>query len=189
MTYDSRPDTEEHIKRVSDLLYMVRMNVQIRSAKHDQSKLEEPEKSVFDAVTPKLRTLTYGSDEYKVSLEEMGEALRHHYAHNSHHPEHYPQPETDEIKNLKIRIARLINIAPRSGKLKQARRELGIIESGANGMSLLDLIEMLCDWKAATERHTDGDLRKSLEINKTRFGLSDQLHSILTNTAKELGFI
>jgi hypothetical protein len=34
---------------------------------------------------------------------------------------------------------------------------------GVNGMTLVDLIEMLADWKAATERHTTGDLAKSLE--------------------------
>jgi hypothetical protein len=31
------------------------------------------------------------------------------------------------------------------------------------------LIEMLADWKAATERHHDGDLAKSLEIHRERF--------------------
>jgi hypothetical protein len=47
---------------------------------------------------------------------------------------------------------------------------------------------MLCDWKAAGERHADGSITKSLEINKKRFGISDQLASILDNTRKELGW-
>lgn len=62
-------------------------------------------------------------------------------------------------------------------------------ENGINGMSLLDVIEMLADWKAATERMKDGDLGKSLEINKERFGISDQLYEILVNTAKELEWL
>jgi hypothetical protein len=90
-------------------------------------------------------------DEYKSYLTGMGEALKHHYAHNSHHPEHY--------------------------------------EDGIAGMSLLDLVEMLCDWKAATERHADGDLRRSIEQNQERFGYSDELRSILENTARELGLV
>lgn len=61
-------------------------------------------------------------------------------------------------------------------------------ENGINGMSLLDIIEMLCDWKAATERHNDGDIMKSMEINKERFGIDDQLYEILLNTIKELKF-
>lgn len=61
--------------------------------------------------------------------------------------------------------------------------------NGIAGMSLLDLIEMMCDWRAAGERHADGSIERSLEVNKKRFEISDQLYSILTNTARELGWI
>jgi len=53
---------------------------------------------------------------------------------------------------------------------------------GISGMDLVDLIEMLCDWKAATERHANGDIEKSILINKERFGISDQLVAVLQNT-------
>lgn len=62
-------------------------------------------------------------------------------------------------------------------------------ENGVDGMTLVDLVEMLSDWKAATERHDTGDLEKSLEIQQKRFNLSDQLVSILRNTAVEAGWI
>lgn len=61
--------------------------------------------------------------------------------------------------------------------------------NGIDGMSLLDLIEMCCDWKAAGERHTDGSMEASLEKNQERFKISDQLQNILENTVKELGWI
>jgi len=48
---------------------------------------------------------------------------------------------------------------------------------------------MLADWKAATERHDDGDLAKSLEIQRERFGISDQLVAILRNTAEHFGWL
>lgn len=54
---------------------------------------------------------------------------------------------------------------------------------GVNDMNLIDLIEMFCDWKAATLRHNDGNIRKSIEKNGKRFNLSDQLVKILENTA------
>ena len=60
---------------------------------------------------------------------------------------------------------------------------------GVNDMTLLDLVEMLCDWKAATERHDDGDIKKSLQHNKERFAISDQLNKILENTCKKNGWI
>ncbi len=55
-------------------------------------------------------------------------------------------------------------------------------ERGIRGMNLIDVLEMLCDWKAATLRHHDGDIRKSIEINQKRFGFSDELRYILLNT-------
>lgn len=54
------------------------------------------------------------------------------------------------------------------------------------GMSLFDLVEMLCDWKAATMRHADGDILKSIDINQKRFGYSDELKQIFLNTVTEM---
>jgi hypothetical protein len=61
-------------------------------------------------------------------------------------------------------------------------------EKGVAGMTLIDLVEMLCDWRAATERHATGNILRSLEINRERFKLSDQLYEILLNTVKALGW-
>lgn len=57
-------------------------------------------------------------------------------------------------------------------------------KDGIEGMNLIDLMEMICDWKAATERHTDGDIEKSILINKKRFNIPDQLVKILQNTVR-----
>lgn len=54
--------------------------------------------------------------------------------------------------------------------------------NGIKGMDLLDVIEMFCDWKAATERHADGDINKSIEINQERFKYSDDLKEVFKNT-------
>lgn len=149
--YDSTNDTKAHIERVQELLKVCLENINSRSSCHDLSKFHAPEKPIFDEMTPKLKDSTYGSEEYKGFLASMKPALDNHYAHNSHHPEHYP--------------------------------------NGIDGMSLLDLLEMLCDWKAAGERHANGSIARSLDINKGRFKISDQLHSVLENTACELGWM
>lgn len=57
-------------------------------------------------------------------------------------------------------------------------------EHGINDMTLIDLAEMFCDWKAATLRQHDGNLLKSIEKNAQRFGIDSQLKQILINTAK-----
>ena len=137
--YDSTADTLLHIKRVNQLLTEAASELIRRANVHDNSKLESPEKELFDEFTPKLKETTYGSDKYKEYLKELKVALDHHYQNNTHHPEHY--------------------------------------ENGVNGFDLFDLIEMFFDWKAATERHADGDIMKSIEINKERFGI-DELFGI-----------
>lgn len=149
--YDSRPDTIAHIATVRRFLALFVKSLQTRAAEHDLSKLREPEKGAFDEFTPKLKGSTYGSGEYRGFLAAMRPALAHHYAHNRHHPEHFP--------------------------------------NGTRDMNLLDVLEMLADWKAATERHADGDLAKSIEINQKRFGYGDEFKTLLTNTAKAMGWV
>ena len=59
-------------------------------------------------------------------------------------------------------------------------------QNGVNDMNLIDLVEMLADWKAASERQHNGNLLTSIEQNAVRFKMSDQLKQILLNTAKTL---
>lgn len=145
---ETNSETLTHIRRVQQLLHEVVANLIERARIHDQSKLAEPEASVFAEYTAKLKGTTYGSPEYQAFLAGMRPALEHHYKNNRHHPEHWP--------------------------------------NGIKDMSLIDLIEMFCDWKAATERHADGSLLKSIELNKKRFGYGDELERIFLRTAVEL---
>lgn len=87
--YDSRPETVEHIRRVRTLMMRVGQELTERAVQHDRTKLEPPEKPVYDEMTPKLEDCEYGSEEYEEYLERMDEALEHHYAAYRHHPEHF----------------------------------------------------------------------------------------------------
>lgn len=149
--YDSTLDTMRHSRRVDELLLQIIIALQERVTRHDLSKMAPPEKAVFDRLTPRLKNSTYGSEEYKASLADMGEVLVHHYGANRHHPEHY--------------------------------------DAGIAGMTVVDLVEMLCDWKAATERHEDGSLARSLTIQEARFGIEPQLMAVLRNTAAAFGWL
>jgi hypothetical protein len=55
-------------------------------------------------------------------------------------------------------------------------------KDGIDGMNIVDLIEMFCDWKAATLRHDDGNINRSIEMNAVRFGISPQLKQIFKNS-------
>jgi len=55
---------------------------------------------------------------------------------------------------------------------------------GVDDMTLVDIIEMFCDWKAATMRHNDGNLLRSIDLNSKRFNMDSQLRKIFENTAE-----
>lgn len=137
-------DTEDHRRKVSTFIRSVAHELMSRALMHDMSKLEEPELSMFAEYGPKLKEMEYGSEEYQVALKEMGKALKHHYDHNRHHPEHF--------------------------------------DDGVSGMNLVDIMEMLCDWKAASLRMKQPDFRGSVEFNGNRFKIEPQLLQILINT-------
>lgn len=90
---DSRAETWRHINDVQILLNKVIAEIQYRALVHDQSKLVSPEVEYFDEFTEKLKSTTYGSEEYKKNLESIKPALTHHYAKNRHHPEFYSASE------------------------------------------------------------------------------------------------
>ena len=86
---DSTEATLAHRRRVQKLMAEATNFLSESAATHDQSKLEEPEKSTFDWAQPRLKHLKIGDDGYERARTHMGEALEHHYAHNRHHPEHH----------------------------------------------------------------------------------------------------
>lgn len=147
----SEAETRKHQARVSEILHLFVRRLLDCADKHDESKLTSPEAEIFAEYTEKLKSSTYGSDEYKSFLAAMKPALDHHYARNRHHPECH--------------------------------------NNGVNDMTLIDLIEMISDWKSASERHNDGNILKSIEINTKRFNIDAQLSGILVNTVKFLSLV
>ena len=152
MAYDSWKDTLDHIQNVRTKIYQVVNDLLCRALEHDKSKLDAPEKEVYDLYTPDLRTLEYNSPAYHEVLAKMKVGIDHHYAVSRHHPEHYPD--------------------------------------GINAMNLVDILEMIIDWKSAGERHKERptDIFKSIEINAERFHMDEQLKQILLNTATYLWY-
>ena len=148
--HDSKGDTLEHIQTVQIFLDKIIIELMHRAQNHDETKLRSPEKEYFDEWTPKLSSVTYGSDEYCDMLDQMRPAIDHHHKNNPHHPEFF---NNDFCK-----------------------------------MNLIDLMEMLADWKAATKRHNDGNINESLEINARRFNIPESLICILKNTIKHMGW-
>ena len=58
--------------------------------------------------------------------------------------------------------------------------------NGIHDMDLFDMLEMLLDWKAATLRHANGDILKSIELNAVRYGMPPALVKLIKNTLPQL---
>lgn len=56
-------------------------------------------------------------------------------------------------------------------------------ENGIDGMNLMQVVELFCDWEAACHRNKNGNIYQSLEKNKERFNISDNLYGIFKTTA------
>ena len=62
-------------------------------------------------------------------------------------------------------------------------------ESSMNIMPLSSVIEMLCDWEAATSRHKNGDVMTSVDKNSVRFGYNDEIAGIFKEFFFNLNYI
>jgi hypothetical protein len=82
-----------HINLVRKLLRVAATELLIRGEVHDLSKFSDKEVEMYAVYTPKLKGMTYNSEEYKACLAEMKAqgGLEHHYANNRHHPEWHAQ--------------------------------------------------------------------------------------------------
>lgn len=193
--FEAYVQTTEHINLVSRFLMSATIELMRRAVTHDQSKLVSPEIEKFAEVvqTHPLKKLTYGSTEYEAGRKgALSEALGHHYLHNRHHPEYHKtsRTEKEEINDSIATIARLMRSPDLDGKtiadcqkvIDHLKRQQLEHTSSINEMNLFDLLEMLIDWVASTKRHADGDIKKSLKLNRDRFGMGDQLVQIFENT-------
>ena len=176
----SKNGTLRHIDNVQKKIAVIMNELTDRALNHDRSKLEEPEKTIFDKYTPKLKKSSFGKKEYSKTLKKMGSGLQHHYKNNRHHPEFF----SDDIlycRECYREYSKDVKICDFCYE-----ENLEIKDHGIQEMNLIDLIEMFCDWIAATERHNDGDIYKSLDYCMEKYVISDQLYNILKNTAKQI---
>jgi len=146
-------DTRKHQQIVMQKLIAASKRLLDRAIKHDASKLEEPERSAYIDPVWELNTtdVPYGSDRYKELISQMGEGWKHHESVNDHHVGYFI-PYSVQTLNDPIRC-----------------------------MDLFVLIEMCCDWVAASSRkNNDPELALNQLIQK--YNVDDQLQQIIRNT-------
>ncbi len=84
--------TLRHIKRVAELVGNFAIDMIRRGQVHDDSKffpVELEPLEALQALTDAEGNAPFGSEEYERRKTLLAPMLEHHYAFNSHHPEHY----------------------------------------------------------------------------------------------------
>lgn len=109
-----------HLMFVRLALHSVVHALEQRSDIHDASKMLDDEFAGFSRINAAARVHKFGSQEYKDGLKSEKPTIDLHFSRNTHHAEYY-------------------------GELPEAR----INGRGAEGMTFLDIIEMVCDWWGA----------------------------------------
>lgn len=109
-----------------------------------------------------------------------------------------------EAPYFEVALPQLRNLEYGSDKYKAAIKSLGPAlyhhykenshhpecwNGNIDAMSPFDLIEMLCDWKAAGKRHKTGNMVWSLKVNRERFKAQYWFHDALERDANEIGLI
>lgn len=156
--YDSTLDTLRHSRRVDELLLEVIASLQARVTRHDRSKMQDPEKEMFDSGH-------VAAQDIDLRLRRVQGPPRRHGRRAG--PPLRQQPTLPgALRRWRQRY-----------DLGRPRRDAGRLEGS---------YRTPVDWKAATERHDDGNLARSLPIQAERFQIAEQ---ILTNTATEFGWL
>lgn len=119
---------------------------------------------------------------YRAGVHDNSKFSADEFDINSEHVQHFNKYDFDtaEEKNLRELVGPAI-IAHR----KRNRHHPEHFENGIDGMNLIDLLEMLCDWQSASKRAKGDSLRKGLPILKEKYNISPQLLKIIENTLKD----
>lgn len=145
---DFLTDTLIHISEVQEYLEVFCSELRARGIRHDRSKLQEPEFSIFVSTRDQFKKANYGTPEYDAVLDAAQEAVDHHHQNNRHHVAYFP--------------------------------------SGIQDMNLLDIIVMICDWKAASRRSPDLSFFDSLPKAFLKYKIPAFLQTIILNTIRDL---
>ena len=148
-------DVRKHQQAVAVLMTAVAQAILDRGMRHDATKHGLNEADAYVDPVWQLNTgeVAYGSDEYKKLIAQMGEGLKHHYEYNDHHPEYFEKHSAQTL-NDPIRC-----------------------------MDLFVLLEMCCDWIAASQRRNNDPMLAMDQLTK-KYPIDEQLAVIIRNTVQ-----
>lgn len=156
-------------------LLCVTQDIDRRSLTHDASKMLDDEFAGFARINAIAREATFGSEEYRTSMQNERATIDLHFSRNRHHPER---------PRLMGEAAETARGLPDDATYWAAH--------GAAAMTFLDVIEMVCDWWGARKGYGDARTwKESVELNFQSKGkyLSSEQMWLARSVAEFLGTI
>ena len=143
----------------------------------------------FDSEAETRKHIARVNEFLLLSVVELTKGRLHMMPRNLQMRKTFFDEETPKLKTLKFGsedyYASLARLKPAlDHHYSQNSHHPQFYENGIEGMDLFDLIEMLCDWKAAGERDAGGNILDSIEKNTDRFSITPQLAAIFKNHAQ-----
>lgn len=159
--------------------------------------MENYEPPIYDSTTDSLKHIRRVAELLNQCTIELIKRANEHDRSKLEHPEKEAYDQlTPEFRKLQYGSPEYLEVINRpsikAGLDHHRRNNPHHIEGHKNGvydMNLFDVIEMLCDWKAATDRNPNGDFEFNLQYNIGQFNIPTAAASLLINTAKFLKFI
>lgn len=173
----------------------------------EQAKKVEPApvpqmpQNILDAVHQNaLHIRQVGTNLKEVCNDLFDRAIRHDESKWSKHEFPYIAEHGHKMKDVKFGTPEYAEQKKLLGSMIQHHNSLnrhhpehfGVTSdkfSPVNNMCLMDIIEMLADWRAAAGRNKDGSLMNSINVCCEKYKISDQLKLVLINTATQLRWV
>lgn len=151
-----------HRAYLADVMGRVARAVEQRAQIHDLSKLQDDEFEGFSRIHAAARIHKFGSPEYAEGLRQERPTIDLHFSRNRHHPER----------------PKLMGEAAEVGRGMPDDYTYWAARDGA-AMNFLDVIEMVCDWWAASKGYDDArPWSETVKLNlaqKEKYLSSEQL--------------
>jgi len=167
--------------------------------KFSNNKITYEEAETMDIALDVLCDTILHVSEIQEALEEMSSELRKRGL--AHDRTKFQELEFDAFTSTRLRFKKVDYGTPEYKALVDEikpvvdhhyannRHHPNYHEHGINSMTLIDIAEMLADWKVAARRSPNNKFKDTLEFAFNKHGISKQLGQIIKNTLKELNWI
>lgn len=119
---------DNHKNNVKEVMSIIIDELNDRVDTHDNSKMEEPELSMFIKFLSEIKNYKYGTKEYN-DFVATNEYCKHHFDANNHHPEYFKNGVRDmNLINITEMFADWVASSSRSGNITKEQIVENIIK-------------------------------------------------------------